>query len=137
MLSSTELTELKYEILSGMQRIVNTAFLHQKTFSEFKNKYQGKTVVLVGAGPTLNYGNTIENAVYVGTNRTFLFDNIKFDYLFTIDKAGLQTPTASYYQQFFDYKGNNCIKFVGDQNLGIDFQIPESKIIGNNIKNFI
>lgn len=116
-------------ILRGVQRSITTALLHQKTFSEFKNIYNGKTVVLIGAGPTVNYFEPINDAVYVGCNRAFLFDKVKFDYLFSIDKAGID----QYYEEFAAYKGNNCIKFIGDQNLSKEFQIPES--YANNLKN--
>ena len=131
-----ELKNFKYEILQGVQRSINTAFLHQRTFGEFKNKYYGKSVVLVGAGPTLNYFEPIEDAVYVGVNRTFLYKDISFDYLFAIDKVGLETASDSYYEGFFNYTGNNCIKFIGDQNLGKNWQIPESKLIGKNIRRY-
>ena len=65
-------------LLHGVQRSITTAALHQKTFAGYKNKYQGRTFVLVGAGPTLNYFESINDAIYVGLNRTFLFEKIKF-----------------------------------------------------------
>lgn len=130
-----EFIELKNEILLGVQRSLTTAFLHQKTFGEFKNRFAGKSVVLVGAGPTLKYYESIKNAIYIGVNRTFLFKDIKFDYLFAIDKAGLETSSESYTQAFLDYIGNNCIKFVGDQNCGINYQIPEGKL-NNTIRRY-
>ena len=124
-------------LLHGVQRSITTAALHQKTFAGYKNKYQGRTFVLVGAGPTLNYFESINDAIYVGLNRTFLFEKIKFDYLFTIDKAGLENNFDSYYDAFLGYKGNNCVKFVGDQNLGLNYQIPESYILKyDNIKRY-
>ncbi len=128
-------SKLKDEILLGVQRSINTAFLHQKTFGEFKNKFQGKTVVLVGAGPTLKYYEPVEDAIYIGVNRTFLYESIKFDYLFAIDKNGLETDYESYIQAFLDYKENNCIKFIGDQNCGRDMQIPEGKL-NNTIRRY-
>lgn len=131
-----ELANIKGEILEGVQKSITTAFLHQKTFGEFKNKYVGKTMVIVGAGPSLNYYEHIPNAIYVGVNRTFLFENIKFDYLFAIDRVGLETGTDSYYDGFLNYKGNNCIKFIGDCTLGKDFQIPESKLYLSNVRRY-
>ena len=61
-----ELANIKGEILEGVQKSITTALLHQKTFGEFKNKYVGKTIVIVGAGPTLNYFEKIDDAIYVG-----------------------------------------------------------------------
>lgn len=131
-----ELANFKGEILEGVQKSIATALLHQKTFGEFKNKYVNKTIVIVGAGPTLNYFKKIDNAIYVGVNRTFLYEKIKFDYLFAIDKVGLETGINNYTDSFLAYKGNNCIKFIGDCSLGKDFQIPESKLYCSNVRRY-
>lgn len=109
-------------------RLIATAELHKKTFAGYRNKFAGKTIVLVGAGPSLNQFKPIKNAIYVGLNRAFLFDKVKFDYLFSIDKAGID----KIYDKFIKY---DCIKFVGDQNLGKNWQIPESII--NKIPNVL
>lgn len=115
----------KIQIIQRVQRSINTALLHQKTFLPYKNCYQGKDTVIVGAGPTLNNFTPINDCIYIGCNRVFLFDKVKFDYLFTIDKVGID----KYYEGFLQYEGNNCVKFIGDQNLGENFQIPESYIL--------
>lgn len=119
------LREQKIETVHAVQRTISTAILHQKTFLPYKNYYRGKDLVIVGAGPTLNKFEPIENSIYIGCNRVFLFNKIHFDYLFTIDKVGIE----QYWQDFLEYSGNNCIKFIGDQNLGEHFQIPESYIL--------
>ena len=120
----------KNAIIRGVQRSITASIVNQKAFSEFKNIYDGKSVVLIGAGPTVNYFEPIKDAIYVGCNRAFLLDNVKFDYLFAIDKAGID----QYYEGFAKYKGNNCIKFIGDQNMNRkEFQIPEHYI--NNLEN--
>lgn len=116
---------LKIQIIQGVQRSINTALLHKKTFFPYKNLYSNKNIVIVGAGPTLNYFTPIEDCIYIGCNRAFLFDKVKFNYLFTIDKVGID----QYYKEFFEYEGDHCIKFIGDQNHGEDFQIPESYIL--------
>lgn len=123
----------KKDLLRGVQRLLTISTLHQKTFNEYKNKYQGKSIVLIGAGPSLNFFNPIKNAVYVGCNRAFLFDKVNFDYLFSIDKLGIE----NYYEEFKNYEKNNCVKFIGDQNLGKNFQIPESYILKlKNVKRY-
>ncbi len=127
----TNITNLKNElcdmIYHDVHRLIATAELHKQTFAGFRNKFAGKTVVLVGAGPSLNKFKPIKNAIYVGLNRAFLCDKIKkFDYLFSIDKAGID----QIYDKFIEY---DCVKFVGDQNLGPMFQIPESVV--NKIPN--
>lgn len=105
-------------IANMQQRIITTALLHQKTFGPFKGIYKNQTAVLVAAGPTVNFYTPIKNAIHVGCNRAFKKEDIKFDYLFTIDKAGLLNYTE-------DFQQYDCIKFIGDQNSGVDFQIPE------------
>lgn len=110
----------------AVKRLIATAELHKKTFAGFRNKFAGKNVVLIGAGPSVNKFKPIKNAIYIGLNRAFLLEKVKFDYLFSIDKAGI----FGIYDEFIKYP---CVKFVGDQNLGPQYQIPESVI--NKIKN--
>ena len=115
------------------QRLISASVLHQKTFAKWKAAFRGKTVVLVGAGPTVNYFEPVEGAVYVGCNRAFMFDKVDFDILFSIDKAGIDR----WYDEFFEYRKDKCIKFIGDQNLGVNFQIPENKIPLENVYRYI
>lgn len=130
----TDFKSIREDIILSVQRSITTALLHQKTFAEFRNKYHDKDVVLVGAGPTLNQFVPIKNAVYVGLNRAFLYEMVHFDYLFTIDKAGLDLPDGSLYNDFFAY---DAIKFVGDQNLGPNYQIPYSKFANaENVRHY-
>ena len=110
----------------GCERLITTSILHQKAFGSYRNKFYNKEVVIVGAGPTLNYFNPINNAIHIGCNRAFLYDKIKFDYLFALDKGGLN----QYLNDFLKY---DCIKFIGDQNNGEHYQIPQSLIYQSNI----
>lgn len=128
----TELNNLNYKIIKGVQRSITTALLHQKTFGDFKNKYKNKTIVMIGAGPTVKDFLPInkKDVVYIGLNRAFLYDKVNFDILFAIDQAGIN----HYYKEFANYQGNDCIKFLGDQNIKKPgYQIPESYIL--NLKN--
>lgn len=120
------------ELLYKIQRTITASMLNQKTFSKYKNKYQGKSVVLVGCGPTLNKFKLIKDAIYVGTNRAFLYKDIQFNYLFTIDKVGIE----NYYEEFCNYAPETCTKFIGDQNLGIKWQIPESIVARSRAKRY-
>ena len=110
-----------------------TVYSQNQVFSKFKGIHFGQNIIIVGAGPSVNKFKPIENAVYIGLNRAFKFSNIKFDYLFAIDKMGIE----DYYYDFFSYRNGQCIKFVGDQNNGKDYQIPESVIKGENIYRYI
>lgn len=115
------------------QRLISAAFLHQKTFGPWKGTFRGKDVVLIGAGPTVKYFEPIKDAIYVGCNRAFRFDKIDFDFLFSTDKVGIE----KWYDEFFNYRKDKCIKFIGDQNLGEEFQIPENKIPFENVYRFV
>ena len=63
-------------------RDVNT-----KAFSEYRNAFRKKEVVVVGAGPTLNYYKPIANAVHIGVNRSWRKENVYLDFLFTGDNG--------------------------------------------------
>lgn len=109
------------ELLRNVERINTISQLHYRTFHEFKGCNAGKDVVLVGAGPSVSIFTPLKDCIYVGLNKACLIENISFDYLFSIDKMGIDTI----YNDFASYP---CVKFVGDQNLGPDYQIPESEI---------
>lgn len=104
-----------------LQKNISTALLHQKTFLPFKNKHQGQTMVLIGAGPSVNKFKKIDNAIYVGLNRAFKKADVDFDYLFAIDKIGLKDCEKA----FAEYRTQDCTKFIGYQDLGEHWQIPE------------
>ncbi len=113
------------------QRMLTASITNKEAFLKYRGAFRGKDVVLVAAGPTVKDFVPIDNAIYVGCNRAFLLDKVQFDFLFTIDKVGIN----EYYEEFFEYRKDTCIKFVGDQNLGKDWQIPED-IIPLNDKTF-
>jgi hypothetical protein len=116
---STELTHINIE----------SSVLHQKTFGEYKNKFQGRSVVLVAAGPSVNDYIPIKDAIHVGCNRAFLFDKVKFDFLFAVDFRGIQ----DFLDDFIHYRDEDeCIKFIGVSTI-MDYQINESVI--DKIKN--
>ena len=59
-----------------IKRDIDAYSLHSKTFSKYKNMFNGQNVVLVATGPTLKYFVPIQDAVYVGVNSAFLYDKI-------------------------------------------------------------
>lgn len=66
--------------------INNTArSLHLEAFKDFKNKHEGKDIVLLATGPTLKNFIPIENAIYVGVNSAIYYDKVKLDYFFLQD----------------------------------------------------
>ena len=91
-------------------------------FGPYKGAFVGRDVVLLAAGPSVNDFIPIPDAVYIGMNRSFMCDKVKLDFLFAIDMLGIE----SFLDGFAEYRGNNCVKFIGDQNEGRGRDIPES-----------
>ena len=108
-------------ILKNLQKMISTAALHKKSFAGYKGCHTNKNVCLFGAGPSLKYYVPLQNnkSINVAVNRTFLYDKVKFDYIFFIDKLGVE----EYYNQLMKY---DCTKFIGNQDCGSNFQVPES-----------
>jgi hypothetical protein len=104
-----------------VQKRIETIFLHQKTFLPYKGIYEGKSISLIACGPTLNHFKHCNDSIFVGLNRSFIRSDIKFKYLFTIDNIGIK----DYFADFVNYLPEECIKFIGNQDLGKDFEIPE------------
>lgn len=128
--ASNKVTDLDVRIGNNVARLFTANNLNMKAFSNYKNAFKNKSVVIVGAGPTVNDFVPIKDCIYIGLNRAFKLETVKFDFLFSIDKAGIE----NYYEDFFSY---DCIKFIGDQNVGKDYQIPESVLPNNNIFRYI
>ncbi len=126
-------TDLDVRVGNNVARLFSVFSIHQNSFAKFNRCNTEKAVVIVGAGPTVNNFIPIKNAIYIGLNRAFKLKEIKFNYLFAIDKGGIK----DYFDEFFEYNDSDCIKFIGDQNIGIEYQIPESKIKGRNILRYI
>ncbi len=134
---SKRLNYLSYDVngrlCTNISRLFSVFATHSKVFPQYKGIYRGKSVVIVGAGPTVNDFVPIKNSVYIGLNRAFKFNKINFDYLFAIDKCGIK----DYYEEFFNYRNGACIKFIGDQNNGAAYQIPEGKITGDKVYRYL
>jgi len=110
------------ELTGILSRYTLAGYYNSRAFSEFKGAFSGKDVVLLAAGPSVNDFIPIPNAVYIGMNRSFLYKKANLDFLFAIDLLGIE----SFMDDFAEYKGNNCIKFIGEQTEGAGRDIPES-----------
>lgn len=98
---------------------IPASITHQRIFPKYKGINKGKTVVLVGTAPTLEYYTPIEGAVHMGVNRAIMREDILLDYLFRCDRVDDETEKL-----FSEYKGNNCKKLYGYQ-YRRRFVIPE------------
>ncbi len=108
------------------------AMLNQKTFSQYKGICTGKDVVICGAGPTLQKYQPIEGAVHIACNRAFLYDKVKYDFIFAQDWDGIKMVS----QELINYKGNNCVKLLARSFEG-EKTIPESYALQCNAKQFV
>ena len=87
---------------------IQAAELHRDTFLEYKNKYNGASIAVIGSGPTLSYSKIDKNFIKIGVNRVFLKDDIDLDYLFIQDYLkGGDMDAAN------NYRPESCVKFYG------------------------
>ena len=80
--SMKEFEEIK-TLTSSQIEITDT---HKKSFSEYRNAFRDKKVVIVATGPTLKYYKPIPDAIHIGLNFAWRNENILLDYLFTQDE---------------------------------------------------
>ncbi len=55
-------------------------------FAEYKNRFRGKKVVIVGSGPSAKYYKPMPDAIHIALNFAWRREDISFDYLFTGDR---------------------------------------------------
>lgn len=107
--------------------------VHRASFSEFRGCHKGQRVVLVGAGPTLNFYSQLQDTPHIGVNTTFLKSGIKLDYYFARDYSG----RSSWYNRLKDY---DFVKFFGVSEWSYEareaYQVPESIIEENHGRRF-
>lgn len=82
--------------------------LHRDTFSSYKNSNEGKDLVVIGTGPTLNYYNPISSAYHIGVNGACKKEELKLDYYFMADGRSIGNTL-----DLEDIKKMNCPKFFG------------------------
>ena len=103
--------------------------VNTKAFSEYKNAFRDKEVVIVGTGPSLQFYKPIPNAIHIGLNRAWKREDIPLDYLFMID--GLANNRSDIkIEEGFD-KVHETI-FVGRYPLGNSFSyasVPEKTLL--------
>ena len=134
-----EILLINARVGDNVRKLLTAYHINSQTFPKFKGIHKGQCIVIVGAGPSVNKFVPINNAIYIGLNRAFLLNTVQFDYLFSIDKAGIN----DYYDAFFTYRNGKCIKFIGDQDIMKSnehkkyYQIPEDIIHGEQIYRYV
>ncbi len=114
--------------------------VHKKTFSKYKNINNGKDIVIVATGPSLNKFQPFKKALYIGVNKACLFDKIQLDYFFAIDYL----VTKNYINSLLEYKNKNLKIFLGvHPQKSFNFSeiksltiMPESQILKLNANKF-
>lgn len=118
--------------LNRLQQLnLSTAFLHQKTFPQFKGILGGREVVLVASGVTAEKYEIKEGAFHIGVNRSFQIGNyrIPMDAVFIQDYSG---KTKEYIDDLDNYRPYECTKFYGlttEYSYDPERTIPESHAI--------
>ncbi len=100
------LTNLLDVKLSKLEKKLNCQQLHSIIFPKYHNIFMNQDVAVVGAGPTLQNYLPLDNTIHIGVNRTFLYNKIKFDFLFVQDYGAAK----HYLDDFVKY---DCHKFLG------------------------
>lgn len=103
--------------ISKLEKKINCQNLHAKTFTKYKNIFQKKELVIVGAGPSLSNYIPLNNKIHIGVNRVYQYDKINFDFLFLQDF----NASKNYIDDFLKYK---CPKFLGVLE-DVNISIPE------------
>lgn len=92
-------------LLMKDKKFLSSNLNYMQAFTSYKNKFN--RVVLVGAGSSINKFQRIDDAVYIGVNRSFLSEKVRLDYLFAQDKFPEGMKEAN------NYKKGECKKFYG------------------------
>ena len=95
--------------VSNIKNLIQCQNIHLNSFAEYKRCFEGKTVVLVGAGPTAKRHVKKNGAIYVGVNNACLLPQVQMDYLFCQDFYMDEDKQKS----IVDYHPETCTKFFG------------------------
>ena len=123
-----QVLELKYIHIPAVKT-------HTCVFSKYKGMYKGRTIVILGSGPTLRFYNMLKNAVHIGVNHTFTIDQLKLDYLFVQDNLGIgdaENPDMQHRANV--YRGKVCKKFYGTHYC--DARITEQDVLEANAERY-
>lgn len=128
------LPELMKKQINFIGNMHKTMELHKEIFPKYKNINQEKDVVLIATGPSLKDFKPIENTVYLGVNKAFQYDKVKFDYLFLQDYSG---ATKTYIEDFCNYDAKKFIGYIPDYIQGaMQCIIPEKYSYYPNVERY-
>ncbi len=119
--------KLMFKHVLEMKSNIIASKIHSN-LEKYRGCYDGRDIVIVGCGPTLEYFEPIKNAIYIGINRAFKFDKVNFNYLFASDNF----PEGM--NDFIEYNMNTCDKFITYWNEENNERVRQADLI--KIKNF-
>ena len=133
-LQNVILPELMKKQNCSIENLIKTSINHKEVFPKYRNINNGKDVALIATGPSLKDFKPIENAVYVGVNKAFKYENVKFDYLFLQDYSG---ATKTYIEDFCNYDSKKFIGYISDYIQGaMQCIIPEKYSYYPNVERY-
>lgn len=130
-------TRLQTDLYLSQIQIVNN--VHKETFSKYKNLYKGKDLAIIATGPSLAKYKPLENITNIAVNSAIKYDNIKFDYFFSIDYNGVKKvlPDIENHSQTKLFYGCLALHPYGFYEMCHDkVIIPESLILKHNASKF-
>lgn len=107
---------------------------HRRTFQKYKNCNQGKDVVLIASGPTLNHFMPIKEAVYVGVNSVAGYNSVQYDYLFFQDF--MHPQAREILRQISDYQGAKKFYGISQEIISRNWVVPESAAIRDHAERY-
>ncbi len=124
---------VKLLLNTQLTRAIEVCSLHQKVFPKYRNINIGKDIVVVGAGPTLNFYNGMENCIHIGVNKVFKYNKIDLDYSFLLD----YNVGCSYIKELNKYRQGKCCKFYGQllENYH-PYSIPEIEAVESSAERY-
>ncbi len=104
---------VKYTTQQYITMAIQCAELHKVAFSDKRYLNYGRDVVVCATGPSFDYFYPLENVYYIGVNNAYKSNKIKFDAIFCQDVRTISNGILQ--KDFIEYRGNDCIKFVGNR----------------------
>lgn len=113
--------------LNLLQTLKNKIYIpaaahHTAVFEKYRNCHEGKDIVLLAAGPTLDKYTPIPGAIHIGVNRVYQAKHVELDYLIAID--AFFRPD----EEVAGYRPNHCKKLFGYNYLNLTKRISETLI---------
>ena len=104
---NVQISNASFQHLTKQYEVAET---NRAAFAEYKNIHQGKEVVVLGSGPTLNQYIPIKDAIHIGVNKVCQCEHIILDYYFMQHFRNPGLSTVSFAD---DINKLRCKKFFG------------------------